>query len=61
MNGTAKAKARNELVGKPGRFVAALRPPAFTASRSIGKMSGKTTFAGWRAVRTTARRPRVAI
>jgi hypothetical protein len=45
-NGTASANARNESVGKPGRFVSALRPPAFTASRSIGKISGKTTLAG---------------
>src|SRR5262245_32743907 len=59
-NGTASAKARNESVGKPGRRVAALNPPALTASRSIGKTSGKMTFAGCRAVRITARRPSVA-
>ena len=57
MNGTASAKATNEFVGKPGRFVSAFRPPELTASSSIGKSSGATTFAGWRTVRTTERRP----
>src|SRR3989440_640465 len=56
MNGTASAKATNEFVGKPGRFVSALSPPELTASRSIGKSSGATTFAGWRTVRTIERR-----
>ena len=60
MNGTASANARNEFVGKPGRYVSAFRPPEVTASSSIGKISGKMTFAGCRAVRTMARRPRVA-
>src|SRR5437879_9293234 len=60
-NGTASANARNELVGNPGSRVSAFSPPAFTASRSIGKTSGKTTFAGCRAVRTTARLPRAAV
>src|SRR3954452_19500722 len=58
MNGTASAKATKEFVGKPGRFVAAFSPPEFTASSSIGKSNGATTFAGWRTVRTTERRPR---
>src|SRR5436190_390170 len=56
MNGTASAKATKEFVGKPGRRVSAFRPPEFTASSSIGKRSGATTFAGWRTVRTTERR-----
>ena len=46
MNGTASAKATNELVGKPGSRVSALRPPELTASSSSGKTSGATTFAG---------------
>ena len=57
MNGTASAKATNEFVGKPGRCVSALSPPELTASSSIGKTSGAITFAGWRTVRTTERRP----
>ena len=56
MNGTASAKARNERVGNPGRWVSALRPPEFTASSSSGKSSGQITFAGWRRVRSTERR-----
>jgi hypothetical protein len=58
MNGTASAKATKELVGKPGSRVSALSPPELTASRSIGKSSGESTFAGWRTVRTTERRAR---
>src|SRR5439155_21561675 len=56
MNGTASAKATNELVGKPGRRVSAFRPPELTASSIIGKSSGAITFAGCRIVRTTDRR-----
>ena len=56
MNGTASAKATNELVGKPGSRVSAFKPPELTASSSIGNSSGATTFAGWRTVRTTERR-----
>jgi hypothetical protein len=37
--------------------VAALSPPEFTASSSIGKTNGPTTFAGCLTVRTTERRP----
>ena len=59
MNGTARAKARNELVGKPFRCVVARRPPALTASRNIGKRSGAITAAGWREVRTIERRARL--
>ena len=57
MNGTASRNATIELVGKPGRFVSAFSPPEFTASSISGKTSGATTFAGWRIVRTTERRP----
>ena len=46
MNGTASAKATNEVVGKPGSWVSALSPPALTASSSIGNSSGEITFAG---------------
>ena len=56
MNGTASAKATNEVVGKPGRCVSALSPPELTASSISGKTSGAMTFAGWRSVRTTERR-----
>jgi hypothetical protein len=56
MNGIANAKATKESVGNPGRRVAASSPPAFTARSSNGNTSGKTTFAGWRTVRTTERR-----
>ena len=56
MNGTASANATKESVGKPGRFVDAWSPPEFTSRSSIGKISGKTTAAGWRLVRTIERR-----
>ena len=46
MNGTASANARNESVGKPGRFVDARRPPAFTAMSATGKISGGMMLAG---------------
>jgi hypothetical protein len=58
MKGTARANATKEFVGNPGSRVSALRPPAFTASRSIGKTRGEMTFAGCRTVRTTERRAR---
>jgi hypothetical protein len=56
MNGTARAKARKESVGKPGRFVDASSPAAFTVMRATGKTSGGMTLAGWRVVLTTERR-----
>jgi ribulose 1,5-bisphosphate synthetase/thiazole synthase len=56
MNGKARKKARKESVGKPGIFVAGLRPADVTASSAVGKTNGKMMFAGWRAVRTTDRR-----
>ena len=49
-------KGQIESVRNPGSFVADWRPVEFTARRRSGKTSGKTTFAGWRAVRTTDRR-----
>ena len=57
MNGTARAKARNESVGKPGSSVAALRPPEFTASEQESGRSaaGRTRPAG-AACATTRRR-----
>ena len=51
MNGTAIAKARNELVGKPCSMVEGRRPAAFTVTSSVGKISGGITYAGWRSVR----------
>src|SRR6266545_5634330 len=59
MNGMASAKATNELVGNPGRRVAASSPPALTARSRSGKTSGKTMLAGCRTVRTTERCARV--
>ena len=56
MNGTASANATKRSVGKPGISVAGWRPPEFTASRPSGKITGATTFAGWRDWRTTERR-----
>ena len=56
MNGTARMKARIDVVGKPGRCVSALRPAELTASSISGKTSGAITFAGCRSVRTTERR-----
>src|SRR5947207_2659645 len=50
MNGKARKNARNELVGKPGIFVAELRPAEVTARSAVGKTNGKMMFAGWRAV-----------
>ncbi len=38
MNGTAKANARNDVVGKPASSVEDRRPPAFTAMSAIGKI-----------------------
>jgi hypothetical protein len=46
MKGTANAKARNDVVGKPARSVDERRPPAFTAMSAIGKMRGAMTLAG---------------
>jgi hypothetical protein len=46
MNGKARKKARNELVGKPGILVAGLSPAEVTASSAVGKTNGKMMFAG---------------
>ena len=56
MNANASAKSRKELVGKPGRRVAACRPPVFTESRMRGKATAGIALAGCRKVRTTDRR-----
>src|SRR4029453_15917176 len=61
MNGKARKKATNDSLGKPGRLVAAWRPPVFTAIRASGKISGKIQFAGWRRIRMSDRRPRKKI
>ena len=57
MNGTARMNAVIEVVGKPGMRVSAFSPPELTASSISGKTIGAMTFAGWRRVRTTDRRP----
>ena len=58
MKGKARKNATYESVGKPGRLVAAWRPPEFTAMSASGKMSGVIQLAGWRSVRITDRRAR---
>ena len=55
MNGTARAKARNDSVGKPGSLVADASPPEFTSISAVGKISGGTHIAGWRIVRVIPR------
>ena len=52
-NGTKNA--RNDVVGKPRRCVAARRPFELTAIRMIGKRSGGIHVAGCLAVRTIER------
>ena len=42
--------------GKPGRFVAAFRPPVLMAIMISGKITGGITSAGCRIVWTIARR-----
>jgi hypothetical protein len=42
--------------GKPGRFVAAFRPPVLMAIMSSGNTIGGITSAGWRSVWITERR-----
>src|SRR5688572_18002025 len=55
MNGTASAKARNDVDGKPGSSVDACRPPELTARSASGKTSGGIALAGCLAVRVTDR------
>ena len=51
MNGTARANARNESVGNPGRSVDGSRPAELTSISATGKTSGGIAIAGWRSVR----------
>ena len=56
MNGTAIAKSRYVSAGKPGRLVAACRPPVLIAIMISGNTIGGMTSAGWRSVCITERR-----
>src|SRR5688572_13348084 len=55
MNGTARANARNESVGNPGRSVDGSRPAELTSINATGKTSGGIAIAGWRSVRRIER------
>ena len=46
MNGTARANARNEVVGNPGSMVDGSSPAELTSISAIGKTSGGTDIAG---------------
>jgi len=55
MNAIGMKKSRKDLVGKPGRCVAARRPFELIARSSSGKVTLGMICAGWRRVRTMER------